>query len=177
MLDLTAVSNAFGRARSIAELLELISEKAREVVGAHQAATSVVFGDDWAKAVHAVSLSDKYAAWRGYEERPDGSGIYRLVCQRNGPMRLTQGELTAHSGWRGFGDAAERHPPMRGWLAAPLTGCGGRSIGIIQLSDKYQGDFSAADEEVLVGLAHCASIALEENRRAARAQRRRGESS
>ena len=168
------VSDALRSARSIAELLELITEKARELVGAHQATTSVVFGEDWAKAVHAVSLSDKYAAWRTYDERPDGSGIYRLVCQLNRPMRLTQADLEAHPAWRGFGAAAERHPPMRAWLAAPLTGRGGRNIGVIQLSDKYDGDFSAKDEATLVELARLASAALEGTRRSARAQRRRG---
>ena len=171
--SLAAVSDALGSARSIPELLDLITEKARQLVGAHQATTSVVFGEDWAKAIHAVSLSDKYAAWRMYDERPDGSGIYRLVCQLNRAMRLTQAELEAHSAWRGFGVAAERHPPMRGWLAVPLTGRGGRNIGIIQLSDKYDGEFSAADEAILVELARLASVAFEENRRSARDQRRR----
>ncbi len=172
--SLTAFSDALGSARSIPELLDLITEKARELVEAHQATTSVVFGEDWAKAVHAISLSDKYAAWRTYDERPDGSGIYRLVCQLNGPMRLTQAELEAHPAWRGFGAAAGRHPPMRGWLAVPLAGRGGRNIGLIQLSDKCDGEFSAADEAVLVELARLTSIAFEETRRSARAQRRRG---
>ncbi len=172
--SLTAVSGAFGAARSIVELLEIITEKARELVGAHQATTSVVFGKNWAKAVHAVSLSDKYATWRAYDTRPDGSGIYRLVCQLNRPMRLTQTELEAHPAWRGFGAAAERHPPMRGWLAAPLTGREGWNIGLIQLSDRYDGEFSATDEAVLVELARLSSIALQDKRRYARAQRRRG---
>lgn len=171
---LAAVSDALGSARSIPELLDLITEKARELVGAHQATTSVVFGEDWAKAVHAVSLSDKYAGWRTYNERPEGSGIYRLVCQLNRPMRLTQAELEAHTAWRGFGGAAKRHPPMRGWLAVPMTGRGGRNIGLIQLSDKYDGEFSAADEVILVELGRLASQALEQTRRSVRAQRRRG---
>ncbi len=171
-----AVSDALRSARSIAELLELITEKARELVGAHQATTSVVL-EDWAKAVHAVSLSDKYAAWRTYDERPDGSGIYRLVCQLNRPMRLTQAELEAHPAWRGFGAAAERHPPMRGWLAVPLTGRGGRNVGVIQLSDKYDGDFSETDEADLVELGRLASVALNETRRTARAERRRSATS
>lgn len=170
---LMAVSDALRRVRSIPELLELITEKARELVEAHQATTSVVFGQDWAKAVHAVSLSDKYAAWRTYDERPDGSGIYRLVCQLNRSMRLTQAELEAHAAWRGFGTAADRHPPMRGWLAVPLTGRAGRNIGLIQLSDKYEGEFSAADEAVLLELARLASSAFEVARHLARAQRRR----
>lgn len=93
------LSDALRLARSIDELLELITEKARELVGAHRATTSVVFGADWAKATHTVSLSDKYGSWRTYDERPDGSGIYRLVCQLNRPMRLTQGELEAHPAW------------------------------------------------------------------------------
>src|SRR5437867_5417415 len=172
-----AVSDALRSARSIAELLELITEKARELVGTHQATTSVVFGADWTKAVHAVSLSDKYGAWRAYDERPDGSGIYRLVCQLGRPIRLTQGELEAHPAWRGFGAAAERHPPMRGWLAVPLTGRGGRNIGVIQLSDKYDGDFSATDEAALVELARLASVALNETRRTTRAERRRSATS
>ncbi len=172
--SLTAVSDAFGAARSVFGLLEVITAKARELVGAHQATASVVFGETWAKAVHAVSLSEKYAAWRAYDERPDGSGIYRLVCQLNRPIRLTHAELEAHSAWRGFGAAAERHPPMRGWLAVPLTGRGGRNIGLLQLSDRYDGEFSAAHEAVLVELARLASVALQDLRESARAQRRRG---
>lgn len=136
---LTAAADALGSARDITELLERITEKARELVGAHQATTSLVIGTNWARSIHAVSLSDKYAAWRTYDEQPDGSGIYRLVCQLNGPMRLTQAELEAHPAWPGFGAAASRHPPMRGWLAVPLTGQRGRNVGVIQLSDKYEG--------------------------------------
>ncbi len=171
--SLTVVSHALRSARSFPELLDLITERARELVGAHQATTSVVFGQNWAKALHAVSLSDKYAAWRTYDEPPDGSGIYRLVCQLNRPMCLTQAELEAHSAWRGFGAAAKRHPPMRGWLAVPLTGRGRRNIGIIQLSDKYDGEFNAEDETTLVEFARLASAALEDLRQSARAQRRR----
>ncbi len=48
-----------------------------------QAVTSVVIDSQWARAINAVSLSDKYATWRTYDEQPDGSGIYRLVCQMN----------------------------------------------------------------------------------------------
>src|SRR5574337_447315 len=97
--SLAAVLDVFGAARSVSELLEVITEKARELVGAHQATASVVFDETWAKAVHAVSLSEKYAEWRTYDERPDGSGIYRLVCQLNRPIRLTHAELEAHPSW------------------------------------------------------------------------------
>lgn len=169
-----SVRDVLGSVRSLPELLELTTEKARELVGAHQATTSVVFGGNWAKALHAVSLSDKYAGWRTYDERPDGSGIYRLICELNRPLHLTQAELEAHPAWRGFGTAAERHPPMRGWLAVPLRGRGGQNIGVIQLSDKYEGEFSGEDETTLVEFAQVASVALDDLRRSVRAQRRRG---
>ncbi len=41
-----------------------------------------------------------------------------------------------------------------------------------QLSDKYDGDFSAADEAILIELGRLASVVFEDTRRTARAQRR-----
>ncbi|HEU4562154.1 MAG TPA: histidine kinase dimerization/phospho-acceptor domain-containing protein [Longimicrobium sp.] len=152
---------AIARQPTLQGVLAEITEQARAVVGAHQAVTSLTTGDDWAQSINAVSLSDRYAAWRDYHERPDGSGIYALVARANRPMRLTQAELEAHPAWRGFGAAGDRHPPMRGWLAAPLVARDGRNIGLIQLSDRVQGDFTAADEAILVQLAQMAAAAVE----------------
>jgi signal transduction histidine kinase len=53
---------------------------------------------------------------------------------------------------------------MRGWLAAPLVGRDGRNLGLIQLSDKCDGEFTAEDEAVLVQLAQMASVAIENAR-------------
>lgn len=108
--------NAAGSPGAVAQA---VTEAARAIIGAHQAVTGFTMDANWAQSVQAVSLSDKYAAWRGYDEQPDGSGIYAVVCETNRPMRLTQAELEAHPRWRGFGKAAGRHPPLRGWLAAP----------------------------------------------------------
>lgn len=119
---------------------------------------------NWALAISSVSLSDKYAHWRDYQEQTDGSGIYACVCQMNRPMRMTQAELEAHPKWQGFGKYADKHPPMRGWLAAPLTGRDGRNIGLIQLSDKYEGEFTSEDEAIIVQLAQMASVAIENTR-------------
>jgi GAF domain-containing protein len=79
----------------------------------------------------------------------------------NRPIRMTQAELEGHLGWRGFGGEAGRHLPLRGWLAAPLIGRDGRNIGLIQLSDKYEGEFTVNDEAILVQLAQMAAIATE----------------
>jgi signal transduction histidine kinase/FixJ family two-component response regulator len=144
------------------EILWLITDQARTIIGAHQGITSRKTDETWAQAVHAISLSEKYAYWRDYDVRPDGSGIYALVCNTNTPLRMTQEELERHPAWRGFGHEAANHPPIRGWLAAPLIGRNGRNLGIIQLSDKYDGsEFSAEDESILVQLSQMASVAIE----------------
>ncbi|HET6829155.1 MAG TPA: ATP-binding protein, partial [Ramlibacter sp.] len=142
----------------------ILTEEARQIIGSHQAVTSLTVSDDWAQAINAVSLSDKYSEYRGYAERPDGSGIYSLVCRTNRPMRMTQEQLEAHPAWRAFGKHSGRHPPMRGWLAVPLIGHGGRNLGLVQLSDKYTGEFTEEDEAVLAQLAAIASAGIENAR-------------
>src|ERR1051326_2651100 len=71
------------------ELLQRVADIARDVVGAHQAVISLNRGEDAAQTISAISLSDKYAAWRNYDAPPDGSGIYSIVVRRDMPMRLT----------------------------------------------------------------------------------------
>lgn len=74
---------------------------------------------------------------------------------------MTQAELEAHPAWKGFGYEAGRHPPMRGWLAAPIVDRDGRCWGLLQLSDRHDGEFTAADEANLVRLACLLSQTLE----------------
>jgi serine phosphatase RsbU (regulator of sigma subunit) len=160
MHQLAEVASAVNAADDLGEILDLVTEQAREIVGAHQAVTSLTRNDDWAQAITSVSLSDRYAAWRDYDVPPDGSGIYAWACEVAQPVRMTQAELEAHPRWRGFGEHAPEHPPMRGWLAAPLIGPHGALLGLIQVSDRRAGDFTAEDEAVLVQLAGIASSAL-----------------
>lgn len=158
---LADASIAITAAPTLQDVLQQITDSARAVVGAHQGITSLTRGPDWSQAITAVSLSDRYARWRDYERAPDGSGIYAYLCALNRPMRLTQAELEAHPAWRGFGDHASEHPPMRGWLAAPLVGRDGRNIGLLQLTDRDKGEFDSEDEAALVQLAQLASVAVE----------------
>ena len=158
---LAVASVDISRAGSLDAVMRVITEKARELIGAHQAVTSLTVTGGWAQAINAVSMSDKYAAWRDYAAPTDGSGIYAHVARTNRSMRMTQAELEAHPHFKGFGAHAARHPPMRGWLAAPLVGREGSNLGLLQLSDKYEGDFSEEDEAILVQLARLASVAVE----------------
>jgi PAS domain S-box-containing protein len=167
---LASAALVISEADSIDQVLRAITEQAREVIGAHQCITSVTLEGGWAQAVHATSMSEKYASFRDWKESPEGTGLYSWVCRLNLPMRLTQTEMETHPAWKGFGRHKGRHPPLRGWLAAPLVGRDGRNLGLIQLSDRYEADFSAEDEAILVQLARMASVAIENTRLMAETQ-------
>jgi len=154
-------SRVLNTALSSQEIADALVLEVRDIIEAHQAVVSLTEGDNWSQGINAVSLSDKYAAWRGYEARTNGSGIYAEVCRTNRVMRLTQAELAAHPAWKGFGGEAGGHPAMRGWLAVPLVDRTGRNIGLIQASDKLEGEFTAEDEAILVQLASVASNGFE----------------
>ena len=136
-------------------------ELARELIGAHQSAIAIVVQKDWSSARKFFSFSPKYAAWADYRVPAQGFVIHNWILEHNAPIRLTQAELDAHPAWKGFGSDAGQHPPMRGWLAAPLIDRQGSNWGLIQLSDKYEGDFNAEDERKFVDFARLISMHLE----------------
>jgi PAS domain S-box-containing protein len=160
--EVAAASALIHSATTPEGVLQIATEEARRIIGTHQAVSSLTVNAQWAQAINARSLSEKYAPWRSYNAKPDGSGIYSLVCRRNQPLRLTQAELEAHPSFRRFGNEAGNHPPLRGWLAVPLVARDGRNLGLVQLSDKLDGsDFTAEDEAILVQLATIASVAID----------------
>jgi PAS domain S-box-containing protein len=165
LVQVAAASLTIHSALSVDSVLRVITEEARRIIDTHQSVSSMTVNEQWAQAINAIALSDKYAQWRTYDTKPDGSGIYAVVCRTNKPMRLTQAELEAHPARRRFGKEVANHPPLRGWLAAPFVGRDGRNLGFIQVSDKVDGsDFTADDEAILMQLAYIASVAIENAR-------------
>ncbi len=154
-----AVDEAF--AASANRALETAVEVARELIGAHQAAAAIIVDGEWSTIRKYFSLSQKYSAWAGYAVPAVGYGIHGWLLRQGGAVRLTQPELEAHPEWKGFGREGVRHPPMRGWLAAPLRDGAGRNWGLVQLSDRHEGDFTVQDEENLVRLTALLSQTLE----------------
>jgi GAF domain-containing protein len=154
-----AVDDAFaeGANRVLARAVEL----ARVVVGAHQAAAAVMVDRDWSTVRKFFSLSEKYAAWRDYATPATGYGTHGWLLRQAGCVRLTQAELEAHPQWRNFGTEAGKHPPMRGWMAVPITDRAGTVWGLLQLSDRYEGEFTAEDERHFTAFAALVSEALE----------------
>jgi PAS domain S-box-containing protein len=161
LLKLSEAATAINREDTIETILDTGAALAANLIGAHQAGASMTIGQQWSKATHAIWLSEKYAAWREYSVRPDGTGIYGIVARENRPLRLTQAEVLSHPAYRGFGAEAERHPPLTGLLAAPLIGRDGGNLGVIQLSDKFEGEFTEEDEALLLQMAQVMALALE----------------
>jgi GAF domain-containing protein len=142
-------------------VLALAAELARVVTGAHQGAATQMVNGNWSEVRKYFSLSEKYAAWADYRAPAVGFGIHAYITKTNRPMRLTQAELEAHPQWRNFGVEQGKHPPLRGWLAIPLIGSDGLNYGLIQASDRYEGEFTEEDEQHLVLLAKLTSTALD----------------
>ena len=142
--------------------MQEIVDQARDVIGTHQAVLRLTH--EGAPGRHALSLSEKYAAYRGLKAPLQGCGIHELVCRTEQALRLTQAEIEAHPQWGGAPAQAQAGLPLRGWLSVPLTGHHGKTIGVLQLSDKCQGEFTQQDEYVTIELAHLASAAIENTR-------------
>lgn len=154
-------THAITRHRTVEATMQETVDQVRAVVGAHQAVVSLTVSGEQARTVNAVSHSEKYAHCRDLVRLTHACGLDAVVCETNRPMRLTQSGLEVDPRWVGAGGGAGAGAFMRGWLAVPLTGQSGENIGLLQLSDKYDGEFTLQDEYVGTELAQLASIAIE----------------
>ncbi|MFB2877147.1 PAS domain-containing protein [Floridanema aerugineum] len=161
---LTEASLAMNSVLSIEQVLQVVTEQARLIIGAHQSITTMAIEGNWRKPIHVVSFSDKYAQWQDYQPNFDICQIYPQIRQMNQVLRMTETELILDPKWIEFNQEMEKHPLMRGLLVAPLIRRDGVNIGVIQLSDKHSGDFTEADADILVQLAQMASVAIENSR-------------
>lgn len=160
LTKIAQASRTINSVLSVENIAQVLAEESRNILRVHQTVVSLTVGRSWEQAINAVSLSDKYAIYRNYHAVPDGSGIYAEVCRTRQSMRFTQQQLEQHPSWKHFGEHAQDHPPMRGWLAVPLLDREGEIAGLIQASDKYEDEFTEADEAILQQLAATASIGI-----------------
>lgn len=139
------------------EALHGLALVSRLRIGAHQAALSYVPDGDFRAAIHTHSFSEKYAHYNAYDVMPTGHGIWGLVVRERAPIRMTREELYSNPEFKEFSglktDQGLEHPPLPGWLAVPVLRRDGGLIGVVQLSDKFEGEFDQADEDQLVQLA------------------------
>ena len=145
--------------KSVQETLQAVVDRARLVIGCHQAVVSLDHDNGWNQGLRALSVSDKHGSYRNSVPALDGSGVYAVVCETGRPLRMTHEELLAHPRWRNFG--GRQHPPLRGLLGVPLVDRNGGNIGLLLLSDRDSGAFSERDEYATLELSQLASIAIE----------------
>jgi GAF domain-containing protein len=151
------------------DLLHRTCHIARAMTGAEQAALALDLDGDGQSTRKFFNLSAKYAQWRDYRVDPHGLGLHGLKLPPGEVVRLTQAEVEAHPAWTAFGSEAPYHPPMRGWLAAPVFGEGERRYGLLQLSDKTgDQEFTQDDAELVGELADLTGATLDAFRAAAR---------
>jgi PAS domain S-box-containing protein len=152
------------------EIAKALVVEVRDILQAEQAVVSLVESASWPQAINAVSRAEKYAGSPSEERNVDGSAgsaglaIYAEVAHDNRVIRLSQAQLLAHPAWKGAVGKAPAQPPMRGWLAVPLIDRTGKNIGLIQASDKLDGDFTQEDEAILLQLASIAATGFENAR-------------
>jgi DNA-binding transcriptional MerR regulator len=84
-------------------------------------------------------------------------GVYMDLIDKKFSIRLTEEELQSHPRWWGL---PEGHSPVKGLLGARLMGRSGEANGLIMVSHRQEGEFTAEDELLLKQLAYLASLGL-----------------
>ena len=120
--------------------------QARLIVNAHQAALSYFPQGDVKRALHAVSLSQKYADYRTCGLIPTEEEVWGTVFSDKPSYCLTHEQLLVHSKLKHFSSRKDarslEHPPLRGWLAVPILSRSQQFLGVLQASDREQDKFS-----------------------------------
>jgi signal transduction histidine kinase/DNA-binding response OmpR family regulator len=158
---LSQASLAIHSAMSLDKMLEVITDSARDIIGAHRASAVTAWDENWARCKKTLSLSPQLESARSQLAPANGLELRGLWLQLGRASRLTPQELQSHPAWQLLGRPIWNSLEAPDWLAAPLTGRDGRDMGLLHVCGKCQGDFSAEDEAVLLQLAQMASIAIE----------------
>jgi len=165
--DLRRLMSAISSLGSDLELpliLRHLTEAATELVGATYGALGVLSNDrTHLTSFITVGIPDDQVAAIG--ELPKGHGILGLLIVQPEPIRLA--DLGDHPQSFGFPPG---HPPMGSFLGVPVL-VRGQAYGNLYLTEKRGApEFTEVDEELAVGLAAAAGVAIENARLLARAR-------
>jgi len=154
---LTQASLAINSALSPDQMLQVVTDLARDILGAHQAVAVAAPDQKWSAPRMSVSLSPRY---RAIGERPvlrDRAAVLSFLSGIRSTVRIPRGQIGSQ--WTDL--LANDRPEKLGWLAAPLTSRDGRNMGLLHLLEKIDGEFTEEDEGILTQLAQMSSIAIE----------------
>ena len=142
---------------SLDDLLQKLAEIAAALTGARYAALGVIdqSGTALERFLHTGVDADTVAKIGAL---PRGRGILGALITDARPLRLESIADDPRS--VGF---PPHHPPMRGFLGVPIL-LRGRAFGNLYLTEKREGSFTAADQELVETLASQAAVAIENAR-------------
>jgi signal transduction histidine kinase len=150
----------------LAGVLTRIVESASALTGARFGALGVLGPDESLAEFITTGLDDEERGRIG--PPPHGRGILGLLITDSRPIRLH--DLSEHPASYGF---PEGHPPMRSFLGVPVH-IRGTVFGNLYLTEKDGGgDFTDADEHLVVALAQAAGLVIENARAYGLSERRR----
>jgi hypothetical protein len=153
---LADASLALDASESLEEMLRLVAEQARELVGADCCVATVSVGGG-PRTAEGASYQEDERRWTTFIRWLDLVAIYRVVRQSGGSVRIAGEQLARLRPFCTAGSAQ----PLRGWLAASLTALDGSELGAIQLFDNQGAGFTVDDEAALVHLAQMTSAAVD----------------
>ena len=153
--SLADASMALEDSDSLEEMLHLVAEQARELVGGDCCVVTVASQDQPRTAEAAACSEDR--SWTGFVRWLDLRAIYPLIRASGGSLRLSADEVRHAAPFSA--PTGDRQP--RGWLAVGLTALDGSELGAVQLFAEEGGSFTEEDEAVLIHLAQMASAAVE----------------
>jgi signal transduction histidine kinase len=140
-------------------VLQRVLESARELAGARYAAIGVLDESRTALARFITTGVDE-STRRGIGSLPTGRGVLGELIRDPTALRIAC--VGDHPRSYGF---PVGHPPMGSFLGVPVM-VAGEPFGNLYLTEKEGGgEFTAADERALVGLAEFAGIAIDHARR------------
>ncbi len=137
--------------------LERIVAAACELAGARYGALGVV--GERHRLVEFIVEGMSPAQHAAIEHPPHGEGVLGLLIDDPRPVRMP--DITKHP--RSYGFPAN-HPPMHSFLGVPIR-IRDRVYGNLYLSEKQgAAEFTEDDEQIVVGLAAAAGVAIENAR-------------
>ncbi|GAB1640350.1 GAF domain-containing sensor histidine kinase [Krasilnikovia sp. MM14-A1259] len=146
--------------------LQRIVQAACALVGARYGALGVL-GPDRRDLSDFITHGIDEATHAAIGDLPHGRGVLGLLITDPQPVRMP--DITTHPRSFGF---PPHHPPMHSFLGVPVR-ARDQIFGNLYLAEKIGADqFSDDDEEIVVALAAAASIAIDNARLFALAQRR-----
>lgn len=153
---LLEVSNDLTQRLELPVLLRRVVEVAVDLLDARYGALGVIGPDRRLEQFIHVGIDDELASRIGH--LPEGKGLLGALIENATPVRLDR--LSDDSRSSGF---PNHHPPMGSFLGVPIR-IGDEVFGNLYLTESKRGAFSNEDEELAVGLAATAGVAIENAR-------------